>query len=172
MSRQLICDSIGKIAELDVYSPTIQALEAASTDVDELLGTWIRNLQTLAWIPWRDEDRFLGMELPPTSEQSSWLADPENRRRELVERLPLDAAEERFASDMKLAREDHNRYWAKRVVYEEAGWPGALDKERLREGVRELEKALWDAWDVAEGAEAEWESQKRVYKRFAGVRVV
>jgi hypothetical protein len=41
------------------------------------------------------------------------------------------------------------------MVYEEAGWPGALDKERLREGARELEQALWDAWDGAEGAEEE-----------------
>lgn len=119
-----------------MYSPTIPALQAASTEVDDLLGTWIRNLQTFAWIPWRDEDRFLGMEIPPTSEQSNWLADPEKHRRELLERLPLDKAEERFASDMKGAREDHNRYWAKRVVFEEAGWPGALDKERLREGVK------------------------------------
>jgi hypothetical protein len=73
---------------------------------------------------------------------------------------------------MKSAREDHNRYWAKRVVYEDAGWPGSLNKERLREGARELEQALWDARDVAEGAEEEWESQRRVYRRFAGVRGV
>jgi hypothetical protein len=112
------------------------------------------------------------MELPPTSEQSSWLADPEKQRMELLESVPLDRAEERFASDMKSAREDHNRYWAKRVVYEEAGWPAALDKGRLREGARELEQALWDAWDGAEGAEEEWESQRRVYRRFAGVRGV
>lgn len=138
-----------------MYSPTVQALEAASTEVDELLGSWIRNLQTFAWIPWRDDDKFHGIQLPPTSEQSSWLADPEKRRRELLEILPLDAAEERFASDMKSAKEDHNCYWAKRVVYEQAGWPEALNKERLREGVRELEQALWDAWYGADGAEAE-----------------
>jgi hypothetical protein len=103
------CDLVEKIAELDMYSPTVQALEAASMEVDELLGTWIRNLQTFEWVPWRDEDRILGMELPPTSEQSSWLADPEKRRMELLESVPLDRAEERFASDMKSAREDHNR---------------------------------------------------------------
>lgn len=127
----------------------MRELEAASVEVDELLGTWIRNLQTFDWIPWRDEDRFLGMELPPSSEQKAWLVDPEKRRLELLERLPLYRAEERFASDMRSAREDRNCYWAKRVVYEEAGWPGALDKERLRVGVRELEQALWDAWDCA-----------------------
>jgi hypothetical protein len=46
------------------------------------------------------------------------------------------------------------------VVYEEAGWPAALDKGRLREGVRELEQALWDAWDAAQGAEEEWEAMR------------
>jgi hypothetical protein len=49
---------------------------------------------------------------------------------------------------------------AKRVVYEEAGWPAALDKGRLIEGVRELEQALWDAWDAAQGAEEEWEAMR------------
>ena len=37
---------VGKVAELDIYSPTVQEFEAASQDVDELLGTWNRNLQT------------------------------------------------------------------------------------------------------------------------------
>jgi hypothetical protein len=58
------------------------------------------------------------------------------------------------------------------MVYEEAGWPGALDKERLREGARELEQALWDAWDGAEGAEEEWEAMRGIYEKFAGVHGV
>jgi hypothetical protein len=155
-----------------VYEPTVRELEAASIEVDETLGSWIRNLQTLAWIPWRDDDRFLGMEVPPSNEQESWLEDPEKRRLELLGSLPLYVAEEKFASDMNSAREDHNCYWAKRVVFERAGWPEALDKERLREGVRELEKALWDAWDRADGAEEEWEAQREVHRRFAGAHGV
>lgn len=91
------------------------------------------------------------MELPPSSEQEAWLKEPEKRRRELLACLPLGVADEKFASDMRSAREDHNCYWAKRMVCERAGWPRVLDKPRLREGVRELEQALWDAWDIAEG---------------------
>lgn len=151
-----------------MYEPTIQELEAASKEVDELLGTWIRNLQTFDWIPWRDEDRFLGIQLPPSSEQEGWLADPEKRRLELVETLPQDTAKTTFDTNIDGAREDNNCYWAKRLIYEEAGWPAALDKQRLRERVRELEQALWDAWDNADGADAEWESQKTVYRQFAG----
>ena len=153
-------------------SPTTQELEAAATSVDDLLGTWNRNLQAFEWMLWRDEDRFLGMTVPPTSEQEAWLEEPEKRRLELVESLPLHEAEERFASDIRSAREDHNCYWAKRVVYEGAGWPGGLDKRRLREGVRELEQALWDAWDGADGAEEELEAERAVYGRFAGARGV
>lgn len=158
---------VEKIAELSVYSPTVRELEAASVDVDDLLGGWIRNLQNFDWIPWRDEDRFLGMEIPPSSEQEALLADPEKRRLELVGRLPLDVAEEKFAGEMRSAREDHNCYWAKRGVFEGAGWPGGLNKQRLREGIRGLEQALWDAWDCAEGAEQEREAERSVHKKYA-----
>lgn len=106
------------------------------------------------------------MTVPPSSEE------PEKRRLELVESLPLEKAEERFASDIRSAREDHNCYWAKRMVYEGAGWPGDLDKRRLREGVRELEQALWDAWDGADGAEEELEAERAIYGRFAGAHGV
>lgn len=112
------------------------------------------------------------MEIPPSNEQEAWLKDPEKRRRELLESLPEDIAEEKFAGEMRSAREDHNCYWAKRMVYEGAGWPGGLDKGRLREGIRGLEQELWGAWDNAEGAEEEWEAQRRVYKELAGVRGV
>ena len=95
-------------------------------EVDDLLGTWIRNLQILAWIPWRDEDRFLGMKLPPSSEQKAWLKEPEKRRLELVESLPQDIAEKTFDGNIKGAKEDNNCYWAKRLVYEGAGWPGGV----------------------------------------------
>lgn len=47
-----------------------------------------------------------------------------------------------------------------------------MDKGRLREGVRELEQALWDAWDGADGTEEEGEAERRVYRRFAGERGV
>ena len=47
-----------------------------------------------------------------------------------------------------------------------------LDKQRLREGIRGLEQALWDAWDGAEGAEEEWETMRGVYKKYAGVHGV
>ena len=73
---------------------------------------------------------------------------------------------------MRSAREDHNCYWAKRVVFEQAGWSAVLDKERLRERGSELEKALWDAWDRAEGVEEEWEATRWVHRRFAGVHGV
>jgi len=49
---------------------------------------------------------------------------------------------------------------------------GGLDKPRLREGIRELEQALWDAWDGAQGAKEELEAEMRVYRRFAGARGV
>lgn len=111
-----------------MYSPTVQEFEAEAMEVDELLGSWIRNLQTFDWIPWKDEDRFLGMELPLSSEQEAWLADPEKRRLKLLGNLSVDEAEERLASDMRSAKEDWNRYWAKRAVYERAGWPGGLNR--------------------------------------------
>jgi hypothetical protein len=107
------------------------------------------------------------MEVPPSSEQEACLKDPEKRRLELLGSLPQDIAEKTFDMNINGAKEDHNCYWAKRLAFEGAGWPAALDKQRLREGVRELERALWDAWDSAEGAEEEWEAQRAVYKRFA-----
>ena len=48
------------------------------------------------------------------------------------------------------------------------GGLGGLDKGRLREGVRELERALWDAWDGADGAEEVLEVERAFYGRFAG----
>lgn len=48
---------------------------------------------------------------------------------------------------MQGAKESHNRYWAKRMVYEGAGWPDALDKETLRAHIRGIEHASSDAWD-------------------------
>ena len=37
---------------------------------------------------------------------------------------------------------------------------------------RELEQALWDAWDGADGAEEQLQAESAVYGRFAGARGV
>lgn len=112
------------------------------------------------------------METPPTDEQEAWLSNPEKRRLELLESLPLPIAERNFDSDIESAREDHNRYWAKRIVFEEAGWPDALDKQRLRARVREFEQALWDVWDSAQGAADEEEAEREFYRLATGSHAV
>ena len=52
---------------------------------DALIGAWTRNLRSLAWIPWRDDEELWGMQTLHEDEES-WLADPEKWRRVLIER--------------------------------------------------------------------------------------
>lgn len=37
----------GKVSELSIYEPSEEALEAAATSSDALIGTWVQNLRTL-----------------------------------------------------------------------------------------------------------------------------
>jgi hypothetical protein len=66
----------------------------------------------------------------------------------------MPTAEQKFAGQMLDAKEDHNRWWAKRLAFEDAGWPTALDQELLRERIRELEQVRSDAFDTAAGSGA------------------
>jgi hypothetical protein len=40
----------------------------------------------------------------------------------------MPTAEQRFTWHMVEAKENHNRWWTKRMAFEGAGWPAALDK--------------------------------------------
>lgn len=71
----------GKIAELSIYEPTEEEFEAAATTPDALIVPWVRNLRTLTWVPWRDEDVLWVMDWL-TEECEAWLADPEKLRQE------------------------------------------------------------------------------------------
>lgn len=48
---------------------------------------------------------------------------------------------------MWVHRDRHNEYWARRLVFEKAGWPGEIDKVVLRKGVQSWEighqRARW-----------------------------
>jgi hypothetical protein len=78
-------------------------------------------------------------------------------------------AEQRFAVGMESAKETHNRWWAKRLVYESAGWPAALDKEDLRMRIREFERERFEAIDNARpDGSKEDEAENEFYKRAAG----
>lgn len=72
-----------KISELSIYEPTEHELEAAATSPDALIGAWTRNLRSLAWIPWRDNDELWGIQTLDEEEESR-LGDPGQWRQELV----------------------------------------------------------------------------------------
>lgn len=81
----------------------------------------------------------------------------------------LPTAHQRFTWDIANAREGHNRYWAKRLVYESAGWPHALDKEFLRTRIRDFERERVEAMDSAgPDANDEEAAENEFYKRAAG----
>jgi hypothetical protein len=68
------------------------------------------------------------------------------------------------------AKEDHDRWRAKRMAFESAGWPTALDKEVLRTRIRELEQARSDVFGAAEGSGAtgEQEAEREFWQQAAG----
>lgn len=71
------------------------------------------------------------------------------------------------------AKVDHNRWWAKRLAFEGAGWPAALDKEVLRARIRDLEQARSATFAAAEGSEAgEQEAERELWRQAAGPRGV
>jgi hypothetical protein len=207
-SRLLTLLSPGKLSELSIYQPTSHELLAAATSPEALIGTWTRNLLTLAWIPWRNDDDLYGMQTLDEEEESR-LADPEKWRQELIattgpttlndldgyvnvspltsstinelltpisSRNPvgtLPTAEQRFTYDMQSARENHNQYWAKRLVYESAGRPDALDKEVLRARIRDFERERFEARDNARpDGSKEDEAENEFYRRAAGAHGV
>jgi hypothetical protein len=83
----------------------------------------------------------------------------------------MPSAEQRFTWHMTEAKEDHNRWWAKRMAFEGAGWPAALDKELLRARVRELEQARSGAFDAADSS-ADLEAEREFWWQAAGPRGV
>lgn len=78
-------------------------------------------------------------------------------------------AEQKFTYGISSAKETHNQYWAKRLVYESAGWPAALDKEALRKRIREFEREGFEARDNAKpNGSKEDEAENEFFKRAAG----
>lgn len=73
---------------------------------------------------------------------------------------------------MRGAKESHNRWWAKRLVYEGAGWPDALDKSDLRRRVRDLEKARSDAFDGGSGYSSGLAAENKLWREAAGSHAV
>lgn len=85
----------------------------------------------------------------------------------------LPTAEQRFTWDMDGAKENHNRWWAKRLVYEGVGWPDTLDKESLRKRVHDFEQERSDVMDNAgpsagPGMSEEEQAENEFYRRAAG----
>ncbi|GAB7327791.1 hypothetical protein MBLNU13_g11595t2 [Cladosporium sp. NU13] len=151
-----------KLSELSSYEPTEHELAAAAVTPEDLIGVWARNLLTLAWVSWRDDEELSGMQMLD-DEDESWLADPENWRQELIARNGpmtlndldgqpfgnLPTAEQRLLGTWRARKKKHNRWWEKRLVYEGAGWPDALDKEILRMCIRNFEQERLNAMDNA-----------------------
>jgi hypothetical protein len=76
---------------------------------------------------------------------------------------------------MMEAKEDHNRWWTKRMAFEGAGWPEALDKGILRARIRELEQGRSEAFDAVEGSadsSADLEAEREIWRKAAGPRGV
>jgi hypothetical protein len=63
----------------------------------------------------------------------------------------MPSAEQRFTWHMTEAKEDHNRWWAKRMAFEGAGWPS-----RARVGLPLLTR------NFCERASASWSKQGQV----------
>lgn len=80
----------------------------------------------------------------------------------------LPTAEQRFTWGLESATENHNQWWAKRLVYEGAGWPDALDKDALRTRIRDFERERFDAIDNARpDGSKEDAAENEFYKRAA-----
>jgi hypothetical protein len=80
----------------------------------------------------------------------------------------LPTAEQKFAWSIDSAKENHNQWWAKRLVYEGAGWPDALDKEVLRMRVHDFEQERSDVMDNAGPDMSEEQAENDFYRRAAG----
>ena len=72
------------MAELSIYEPTVPELEATEVSPDAMIGVWAEKLQTLDWIPWRDDRTIWGIDYLP-AETEAHLSDPEKLRQELIE---------------------------------------------------------------------------------------
>lgn len=77
----------------------------------------------------------------------------------------MPTAEQKFSGQKLDAKEDHNLWRAKRLTFEHAGRPTALDQELLRERIRELEQARSDAFDTAAGSGAAGENREMEAER-------
>jgi hypothetical protein len=86
--------------------------------------------------------------------------------RQLVGTLPT--AEQKFAWSMDSAKENHNRWWAKCLIYEGAGWPDALDKKVLRMHVHDFEQERSYVMGTAEPDMSEEQAENKFYMRAAG----
>lgn len=146
--------------------PTECEFASTATSTEALVGAGVEKLRTLDRTPWRNDDDLFGME-HLTEEEEACLADPEKYRQELTERTPAGLTPtvvERFSWRIGGAKEAHNRYWARRLAFEGAGWPDALGKELLRTRVHELEHPKSDDEETTDFGTAE----REVYRRAVG----
>lgn len=109
----------------------------------EFLEHWINHLKNLQWLPWKDD---LGWEIEEQQhERHKELEDPDSplvvEIKRTLEREKEQATsqdknpkpiEELFAHYSRMQKAAHNRYWSRRIIYEESGWPESFDKELFK----------------------------------------
>lgn len=124
--------------------------------VSDFMADWIHKLRSLEWLPWVDdhgweiEERQANRERELADSNSAlWQeikAKLEDQRKESQSQgLDPRPIEEMFVRYDIILKASQNRYWSKRRLYEECGWPDAFDRgdfEKRREVRNARAKAL------------------------------
>lgn len=57
-----------------------------------------------------------------------------------------------FEKRLQYYKAEHNQYWSKRLIFEQAGWPGDMDKGFLRKAIQAWEDGLGDAMRIGKAS--------------------
>lgn len=113
---------------------------AQQEPVEDAFRGWQSKFLNLDWIAWTD-DSHISIDERPT-EWDINQANPTSVRHQYQLQqaawqqagLPigLKSVEQLLAEHAEVTKAESNKFWAKRRIYEDAGWPDSFDREKFR----------------------------------------
>ncbi|KAK4897645.1 hypothetical protein LTR27_004791 [Elasticomyces elasticus] len=152
--------------------------------IADALGDWHSKFHDLEWIPWSDDNGMYIEERPMEWENDQ--ADPGSARSMLQLQhtawqqagLPMAqiSVEQLLEQHVERTKAEHNKFWAKKRIYQDAGWPDAFDAAQVRRKRDEWNQQYSDVTDLyRHGPQAAryWELQhghglREMFKTSAG----
>ena len=108
--------------------------------IAEALNEWDTKLRSLQWLPWSDATGLYIEELPTEWDRDQ--ADLASLRSQYQLQhtawqqagLPMaqKSVEQLLLEHTERTKAERNKFWAKRRIYEDAGWPDTFDGEEFR----------------------------------------